>query len=73
MRPVYHGDEDRIREHYFLMFLLLVTHRYLTERLRELVLEEFGIGEEAVLHLLRELHLVTDKPSDSNKPTFRLK
>ncbi|KXA92038.1 hypothetical protein AKJ64_04180, partial [candidate division MSBL1 archaeon SCGC-AAA259E17] len=31
VRPIYHGREDRIREHCFLMYLLIVIHRYLME------------------------------------------
>ncbi|KXA94388.1 hypothetical protein AKJ65_04570 [candidate division MSBL1 archaeon SCGC-AAA259E19] len=70
MRPVYHGRDDRIREHCFLMYLLIVIHRYLMERLREPVLEEFEIGEETIHRLLKELRLITSKPSDTNKPEF---
>lgn len=52
------------------MFLLIVIHRYLMEQLREPVLEEFQIGEETLHRLLRELRLITSKPSDTNKPEF---
>ncbi len=72
LRPVYHWEEERVREHCFLIFLLLVIHRFLMEEIREPVLEEFGVGEEAVLHLLRGFDLVTGKRSDSSEPSFSL-
>lgn len=70
VRPIYHWEENRVREHLFLIFLLLVIHRYLMEEIREPVLEEFGIGEETVHRLLKELHLITGKLSDSDEPDF---
>lgn len=49
------------------MFFLLVIHRFLMEEIRESVLEEFKIGGEGVHKLLKELHLVTGKLSDSGR------
>ncbi|KXA97134.1 hypothetical protein AKJ38_01855, partial [candidate division MSBL1 archaeon SCGC-AAA259I14] len=69
-RPFFHWEDDRIREHCFLMFLLLVIHRFLMEEIREPVLEEFKIGGEGVHKLLKEFHLVAGKLSDDGKPDF---
>ncbi|KXA89719.1 hypothetical protein AKJ62_02515 [candidate division MSBL1 archaeon SCGC-AAA259D14] len=70
LRPIYHWKDRRIGEHCFLMFILLLVHRFLMEEIRESVLEEYGIGGETVLRLLRELRLVTSKSSDTNEPEF---
>ncbi len=40
------------------------------EEIRNSVLEEFEVGEETVHRLLRELHLVTGKLSNSDGPDF---
>lgn len=69
-RPIYHWEKNRIREHLFLIFLLLVIHRFLMEKIRKPVLEEFEVGEETIHRLLRELHLITGKLSESDKPDF---
>ncbi|KXA93220.1 hypothetical protein AKJ66_02515 [candidate division MSBL1 archaeon SCGC-AAA259E22] len=69
-RPFFHWEDDRIHEHCFLMFLLLVIHQFLMEEIREPVLEEFEIGEEGVHKLLKEIHLITGKLSDENSPDF---
>ncbi|KXA96766.1 hypothetical protein AKJ39_04165, partial [candidate division MSBL1 archaeon SCGC-AAA259J03] len=70
LRPIYHWKDRRIGEHCFLMFILLLVHRFLMEEIRESVLEEYGIGGETVLRLLQELRLVTSKSSDTNEPEF---
>ncbi|KXB06737.1 hypothetical protein AKJ52_01725 [candidate division MSBL1 archaeon SCGC-AAA382C18] len=72
LRPIFHWEENRIYEHCFLIFLLLMIHRFLMEKIRKPVLEKFEIGEEAALHLLKNFDLVMGKKSDSNKPSFSL-
>ena len=70
LRPIYHSDEDRVREHCFLMFLLLVLHRWLMNELQEPVLDRFEIGEETVLRLLQQVRLATGKVPERDTPEF---
>lgn len=72
VRPIFHSDSDRVREHCFLLFLLLVLHRWLMSQLREPVLNRFELGEETVHQLLGEVRLVTGTAPERDTPEFAI-